>query len=343
MNIPAHLHTVAEGVHVWAPDAADSWGLANCTLVVSHGQAALVDTPYTTRLAEAMMAAARPHIPDGVTIGTVINTHSNGDHAFTNGYFASAGAEILTTAACAEHAHTDPTPEQMQAVVHGERTDPLARYMRRHFGRFDYANLKTVPATRTFSGELHLRIGRTDLHLLEAGPAHTQGDLIAHLPHQRVVCAGDIVFTADHPVHWAGPLASVIDTCHRILALRPETVIPGHGPLVGPDGLRNYIDYLRHVRGHIRAAFDAGRAAEEAAAAVIAEGRYPQLGLPERLVVLADMEYDHLAESSTTPDILGRLAKMAQFIDLQPRHAAGHTHAGNVASATNTAVEAEHL
>ncbi|MEU5900253.1 MBL fold metallo-hydrolase [Streptomyces venezuelae] len=318
MNIPAHLIPVADGVLVWAPAQADSWGLANCTLIVSGGEAALVDTPYTTRLAEDMMAAARPHMTDARAVGTVINTHSNGDHCFSNSSFPSA--EIITTAACAQHAHADPTPAQMQAVVHGNGEDALARYMPHHFGRFDYAGIELAPATRTFSGQLALRIGGTEVTLLEVGPAHTQGDLIAFMPQQRVVCAGDVVFTGDHPVHWAGPLASIMDVCQDILALDPEVIVPGHGPLVGPDGLHAYMSYLHHVRNHLHAAYARRLSVEDAAAAIIAEGRYPELGLPERLVVLADMEYEHLAGISEPPDILGRLTKAARFAQ-DPRRA----------------------
>lgn len=81
--------------------------------------------------------------------------------------------------------------------------DPFGRYLLAHFGRYDYRGLERTPPTCTFNHRLELRVGSTDVELIEVGPAHTVGDLIVHLPDSGIVCAGDIVFIGDVPVHWA--------------------------------------------------------------------------------------------------------------------------------------------
>jgi cyclase len=61
------------------------------------------------------------------------------------------------------------------------------------------------------------------------GPAHTKGDLLVHLPKERVVFTGDILFVGSHPIVWEGPISNWIAACDRILALDPAVVVPGLG------------------------------------------------------------------------------------------------------------------
>ncbi|XUL91233.1 MBL fold metallo-hydrolase [Streptomyces galilaeus] len=242
MTDATQLHEIAAGVHMWAPDGVDTWGLANCGLVHSDGEALLVDTPYTPALTEALLAATR-RVTGGTSPGTVVATHANGDHTWGNQCLT--GSEILATDAALEHQCVEPTPQQLHALVWESDPDqPLGWYFRRHFGKFDFSGIRVLPPTATFSGRHDLTVGRIPVELHEVGPAHTVGDLVVHLPEQRVVFAGDIVFSGDHPCHWAGPLDRISAAGERILAFDPEWIVPGHGPLMTPDQLRTYIAYL---------------------------------------------------------------------------------------------------
>lgn len=311
MSTTPQLTPVAEGVHVWTPDGAGTWGLANCVLVHSGSQAALVDTPYTTALAEQLLAAARHVLPAGTSIGTVINTHANGDHCYSNGSFP--GAEIIATEGCREHVCLEPAPSQLHQLVHGsDPQQPLGRYLRRHFGRFDYTGMELAVPTRTFTGEHTIRVGEDELRLIEVGPAHTVGDLIVHLPRQGVVCTGDVFFAGDHPVHWAGPLERVMDACRRILDLGPEIVVPGHGPVVGPAALREHLDYLADLRGRIHALHARGLDERKATTELLRGNRHPRLGLPERLAILTAVEYRHLDGVTEPPDLLALMTEAAR-------------------------------
>lgn len=319
------LETSAGRAYVWSQGGhVGGWGLANCTMVITEitggdelesRPAVLVDTPYTLQMAQEMTSEFRLLQPDA-KIRAIVNTHHNGDHAYTNGYSEFAGAEIISTRACHEHAHHDPTPDQMQRLVHGaDSTGSLRNYLRRHFGRFDWAELSPRPPTRTFDGELAISVGATELQLIEVGPAHTKGDAIAHFPQHSLVCTGDICFLGDHPVHWAGPIANILTACERILALGAETIVPGHGPVAGTPELLDYMAYLRYVQDRIHTAFQQGnRDILDVATPIIAESRYPSLGLPERIVIVAGMELAHLS-GSAAPSVLGLLTLAAEYAD----------------------------
>lgn len=173
-------------------------------------------------------------------------------------------AEIIATEETVHHIEFDPDPATMRALVHSGATDPVTRYLLRHFGGFDWSDCVPVLPTRTFTGELDLQVGRIPVRLRTVGPAHTSGDLIVHLPEQQVVFAGDVIFAStdeqpgDHVVHWAGPLSGIIRACQDILDTGAQTIVPGHGPLLDRAGVRSHISYLEYLAERAGALHSAG-------------------------------------------------------------------------------------
>jgi cyclase len=312
MSHHAHLTPIAEGLYAWLPEGRGTWGLANCGLLVSGDQAALVDTPYDLPHTAALLAACAPVLGTDARIGTAITTHSNGDHSY--GLAALGEVEVIGTRDYLHALDHEPTPQQMHQLIHGTPPDqPTTWYLRRHFGRFDFTGIATVAPTRTFTGSLDLRIGDAEVRLVQAGPAHTDGDLWVHLPQHGVVFTGDVVFADDHPVHWAGPVDNVIDACLRILGTGAEVIVPGHGPLMTPADLRAHVDYLRWVRDGAHRLHARGVPAQSAAVQLIDSGRYAHLGLPERLAITVATEYRYLAGETETPNLVALVDAAARI------------------------------
>lgn len=319
---------LGRGLYAWLPPKR-GWGLANCGLLVSPRGALWIDTPYDTVLAGQFLAESTKLLPAGVSIDRVIVTHANGDHFWGAGVLPDA--EIIATREAREHIHYEPTPQQQHALVNG--SDPataLGAYLGRHFGPFDWSQTDPVRPTTYFTGELELTLGEYPVRITSLPSAHTTGDLMVHLPAQGVVFSGDIIFSStpqqpgDHPIHWAGPLSNVIAACERVLDTGAETVVPGHGPVLDRAGVRDHIVYLEYVRERAHAFHAAGVPAVEAARRVIGEGRHPELGLPERLVVTIGSEYRQL-DGSELPGVLQVMtdvAAVAQEVE-QARETAG--------------------
>ena len=59
-----------------------SWGWNNAGLIVDGDQSLLVDTLFDVPKTEVMLKAMRSATKAANTIGTVINTHANGDHCW---------------------------------------------------------------------------------------------------------------------------------------------------------------------------------------------------------------------------------------------------------------------
>ena len=85
------------------------------------------------------------------------------------------------------------------------------------------------------------------VELIEVGPAHTQGDMLAYVPDDRTIFTGDILFIGGTPIVWAGPLANWIAACDLMLGLDVDTVVPGHGPVTDKAGVAEVRDYLAFV------------------------------------------------------------------------------------------------
>ncbi|SEG27498.1 Glyoxylase, beta-lactamase superfamily II [Actinacidiphila yanglinensis] len=312
---PRRLHALTPAVHAWLPDGHGTWGLANCVLVAGEGTALLVDTPYTADLTRHLMRLSARVLRPGTEITTVVNTHGNGDHSYGNGLFTATGAEVISTDANTEHLCKEPSPAQLAALVAGsDPGTPLGAYVTRHFGRYgDFGVSEAVPPTRTFGGRLDLDVSGVAVELIEVGPAHTVGDLIVHLPTEGVVCAGDVIFCDDHPVHWAGPLDEVHRAVQRVLACDPQVVVPGHGPLMTPADVGVYADYLLQTRDRIHTAHAAGHPLAQAAAEVIAGDTHPHWKLAERLAILTAVEYRALDGDTAPVDLIS-------LVDLAARH-----------------------
>ncbi|MGW6145611.1 MBL fold metallo-hydrolase [Streptomyces sp. NPDC055140] len=317
MTLPENLIPLGGGAFLWDTRAKPgTWGNANCVLIVSGDEAVLVDTPYDNPTTKGLLSACRRVLPEGAEIQTIVNTHANGDHTFGNQHFRQhfPQVEIISSKVNSSHVSRELSPKAMHMLVsQGDGDDPLGWYMRQKFSEYDFAGIKVVGPTRTFEAHHTVRVGDLDVQLIEVGPAHTEGDVIAYVAALGLVVAGDVIFNGDHPVHWAGPLANVIEANRAILTLAPDVIIPGHGRKMTVKDLEAHIRYLEDLRGLIAEHHSAGDSPLDATTAIVRRGFHPHLGGPERLVALASVEYAHIdrAESPSQLKVAEAVAHWA--------------------------------
>ena len=223
------VHDIGGGSYAYLqPDG--SWGFSNAGLVTDAGQSLLVDTLFDLRLTADMLAELRRVAPAAAAIDILVNSHSNGDHTFGNRLVE--GARIVASRRCAAEMR-DVGPDRFAELMRQARAGELGgtgEYLQRIFGRFDFAGVdRYILPTETFDGSLELMVGNKSVRLIEVGPAHTGGDVIVHVPADRVVYTADILFIGGHPVAWAGPVANWIAAIDLVLGLDAEVIVPGHG------------------------------------------------------------------------------------------------------------------
>jgi len=274
------LAEVADGVLAWLqPDGG--WGWSNAGLVVDGSDALLVDTLFDLKLTAEMLAAMRAATP-GVEIGTVVNTHANGDHCYGNQLLGDRRI-VATRRAAAEMARV--APSRLAGMVASAPTmGAVGEYVQRIFGAFAFDGIELTVPTETFDGALTVTVGDTRVDLIELGPAHTEGDLVAVVPSRRTLFAGDLLFIGGHPIVWTGPVANWIAALDRILAMDVEVIVPGHGPVTDKAGVTELRSYFVELVDAARPLFAAGLSPLDAARRLRID-RAAGWGEAERLVV----------------------------------------------------------
>lgn len=324
------------GAGCWAymqPDG--SWGWNNAGLICDGEASLLVDTLFDTRLTAQMLTTMRAAVPAAKQIGTVVNTHANGDHCWGNQEVRDA--EIIASRRGAAEMNEIP-PELMAKLDKiarlSMRLGPIGKgigwlagklgvellasvveaapFVIEIFGDFHFEGIELVLPTRTFDDALTLQVGDKRVELIEVGPAHTKGDVIVHVPDDRVVYTGDILFIGGHPIVWEGPVSNWIAACERIEAMDVDAIVPGHGPLTDKAGVRRVREYLSYVQDQARQRYDAGMSAFEAAKDMDMHD-FAEWGDGERLVVNVDTLYREFSGAGPRKSAVPCFAAMARF------------------------------
>lgn len=319
------VHDIGNGLHAYVqPDGG--WGWSNAGLVTSGGETLLIDTLMSVPLTREMLAAFA-RVPGGDRIGRVFNTHANPDHFFGNGLVADA--EIIATETTRRDM-ADFNPRALAALRENYPAmgDSGAFLFETMGGKFDFSGVDevTLPTT-TFVAETTLTVGDKQVVLTDLGPAHTASDTIAWLPGERVVFTGDLVFNEGHPIMWAGPIENWIRACDHIVALDPEVVMPGHGPITDVAAVRNLKSYFEYVRDETRARFDAGLT-WRAAARDINMREYRGWVDGERIVANVLALYRQWGAALSPEELRDAFGEMGRFHREMAAHDAecGHAH-----------------
>lgn len=308
------LHELGDGCFAYLqPDGG--WGWSNAGLIVGDGRSLLVDTLFDLKLTADMLSAMQP-VTGTSPIASLVNTHANGDHCYGNSEVTARwpGVEIVASQATA-----DEMPEVPPAMLAALNADPgeIGDLFRSFFGEFEFDGIELELPTRTFQHRLDLDVAGRSVELIEVGPAHTQGDVIVHVPDSSTVYTGDILFIGGAPIVWAGPLSNWVAACDLMLSMNVETVVPGHGPITDATGITEVRDYLSFVdteaAGRHAAGIDAFDAARDIGAMLGADERFDELREYGRIAVNVDTVYRSLDDSHESPDVVEQFRRMAEL------------------------------
>lgn len=304
------LHEVSRGLYAYLqPDG--SWGWNNAGLIVDDGQALLVDTLFDLKLTAQMLKAMREATPAAQRIGTVINTHANGDHTFGNELVE--GAQIISSQRSYQEIVHDIGPTGLASIMeNAPKMGKTGQFFQKIFSPFDFKGIKLTPPTRTFEGELSLKVGGKEVQLIEVGPAHTAGDVIVYDVAGQAVFTGDILFIGGHPIIWAGPIGNWIKALDTILSLKPKIIVPGHGPLTDAAGVLRLKGYLEYLQAEARQRYDKGLTAFEAAKDIPLKA-YADWTEAERIVVNVATLYREFSGEATRDDVPALFGMMAEL------------------------------
>jgi cyclase len=302
------LHELGDGLYAYLqPDGG--WGWSNAGLITADGTSLLVDTLFDLRLTRDMLDAMQA-ITDRNPIEQAFNTHGNGDHWFGNSLLPD-GIPIVASAGAFEDMKAAPASAVNILFNELDLGPEFTAFAERTMRKFDFASVVERLPTKSFEGRHELAVGEREVRLIELGPAHTQGDSIAHVPDANVVFTGDLLFIEGTPMMWAGPVSNWLNACEEIIKLGARTIVPGHGPVTDESGVRDVQRYLTYIRDEATKRFEAGMD-ETAAADDIDIGDYRDWGDRERIaanVATIYRELDPSLPAVTPPEMFVRMAE----------------------------------
>lgn len=238
-----HLQQVAEDVYAHVqPDGG--WCLNNAGILTGGGRTLLVDTAATERrtllLRDSLKEVASGE-PD-----VLVNTHHHSDHTFGNSLF---GPRTLVLAHEATRAEISTAGLGIQAMFPG----------------VEWGAVSVRLPDAGYRDSLVLHLGALRVELLHFGRAHTGNDTVVWVPERGVLFTGDVVMSGVTPYTLMGSVSGSIAVLDRLRELRPRVVVPGHGPVAGPEVIDANLAYLRWVEELAARSREAGTGPLEAA------------------------------------------------------------------------------
>ena len=207
---------------------AYSYG-ANAGIVIGKDVILVVDTLVSAKEGKRLLKDIRA-ISDK-PIKYVVNTHYHLDHTFGNAEFYSLGADIISHVNCADAMKKNAADTLANADAYGLTPE-------------DMEGTKLVYPNLTFTDKMGFDLGGLKVELIYHAPSHSKGSIIVYIPDERVIFAGDILFTDYHPYMADGDISGWQEMLDSIMAINAEKIIPGHGPLSTNNDLEDMKAYI---------------------------------------------------------------------------------------------------
>lgn len=171
----------------------------------------------------------------------VIVTHYHADHIYGLQVFKELGAQIVAQQDARTYLNSDTAAQRLVAS-------------RSELAPWVDDNTRLVPADRWLTDSTTLELAGMRFVAERVGPSHTPEDLAIHVPGERVLFAGDLMFAGRLPFVGQADSNQWIQSLDRLLRFDVAVAVPGHGaastePRKDMGVMRDYLTYLRSTMG----------------------------------------------------------------------------------------------
>ena len=156
----------------------------------------------------------------GTPVIMIINTHYHLDHTHGNSAF-DVGTRVVATNRTRHHL---------------EQTDMAY-----------FAGAEALMPNETFDDVMDFNLGNKTLRLMHPGRGHTDGDLVVLMVEDKTIHTGDLYFYHHYPnidLEAGGSVQAWSSSIDQIMQLDFDHVIPGHGPVTGRQGLKQFQAFI---------------------------------------------------------------------------------------------------
>jgi cyclase len=275
--------------------------MSNATIVEGDRDVLVVDSHVTPAGAWALQEELKAVTPK--PIRWVVNSHYHFDHSHGNQIYGPEvqiiGHDFTRTQMVAGKSQDSPAREFFTGTVPNTvktlegrlaaATDETTRaqlqeqlaFQRNYLEALN--SIKPTPPTMTLSQSMTLHLGAREVRLLFLGRGHTAGDVVVHLPKERIVATGDLLING--PSYMGDAFfTDWVQTMETLKGVEFDTILPGHGrPMTGKASLDHWQSYIRDFWAQAQKFHKAGTPWEEAAKQVDLRAQatnYPTIKAP---------------------------------------------------------------
>ncbi|MBN1387998.1 MAG: MBL fold metallo-hydrolase [Bacteroidales bacterium] len=252
------LEKLAEGVY--AAIHNDYGGYAICNAgIIDLGDKTIITDPFMSPSA-ARDLKQHAEALTGRPVSMVLNLDPHSDHTRGNQVFFP-DADIIGTVNARRiiedtfqstvdddkltaPAELEKITEQLKEVSGDERAELMMWYGYHKAKIESFEELKMVPPNITITDTMVIYGSERSLIVFATGIGHTAGDMVAYLPEESIIFMGDLLFNERHPYMGDGDPESWRNTLNKIVLLKPETAVPGHGPVGDINSIHSLIEYI---------------------------------------------------------------------------------------------------
>lgn len=218
---------VSEDIFIFT---SEMYAQVTASVILTNEGAIVIDTlPFPAESRELAEFVHRRHRRGARYI---INTHYHADHVYGNYLFPEA--QIISHRLCRDHL--------------AKVTDQQLRKIKSDTPGLDDVKLR-VP-TIVFDNEMGIHLGNRSLRLIHL-PGHSPDGIGIYVDGDRILFSGDAVMPL--PYFAGGDHGTLKRTLLRIIDLKPENIIQGHGDTLLRGEitatLQRQLDYLNCVEG----------------------------------------------------------------------------------------------
>ena len=224
------------------PSALNKGWNSNTAIVETAEGLLVFDTGSSETIGKALIKTIRT-VSDK-PIKWVINSHSHGDHWLGNGAFvAEKPAEMIAS-----------------DVAIGKMKEMGYEWVGRFYDMTEGATGKfePVPAKDAVVKAMERDFGGVKVQIFFSGNSHSPGDIVFWLPQQSVLLTGDTMYTKRPPATFDAQVKQWATFLGELEGLKPQNVIPGHGPVSDISAVINLKDYFTTLWELVAAGYDEG-------------------------------------------------------------------------------------
>jgi cyclase len=244
----AEMQKLAEGVYAFVGKRND----ANALAIVTTQGVVLVDTgnnPPETRILREDIAAITSQ-----PVRYVVITQNHGDHSGGTPLFSPPASVIVQDRVAKDWSAMKPYQIKSWQKRFAERADALK-------------GVNPLDTVVSFSDRMTLHVGGKTIELIYVDDTYNPGDVAVWLPAERILHAGFAGYIGRHPDirpdYSHGTTTGMLKQLEILSALKPNIVVPAHGPLGDATALSTLTDYLLLARQKVRTMTQQGLTLEE--------------------------------------------------------------------------------